>query len=361
MVPYPREGVCICMKKILIALGVVFGVVLLAAVGLVTYLTVTEYSPADVEALAITLSAQRAGVSVGDRLDVMTFNTGYGALGRDADFFMDGGTGVNPESQAVVEDNITGILSALTLKNADIYLLQEVDRDSARSYHIDQAEFYRHGLSMNMAYAANYRCAFVPFPWPPIGQVDSGLVTFTNLDASGAVRESLPVPFSWPVRVANLKRCLLIERVPVSGTDKELVIVNLHLDAYDDGSGKAAQTEQLMNLLHMEYRAGNYVIAGGDFNQTFEPGGELLSPDYWQPGELDPADLPEGFSYVYDASGPTCRLLNQPYTGDRSRTQLYGIDGFIVSDNLKINHVETIDLNFLNSDHNPVFLQVTLQ
>ena len=176
-----------------------------------------------------------------------------------------------------------------------------------------------------------------------------------------ATRESLPVPFSWPVRVANLKRCLLIERVPVEGTDKELVLINLHLEAYDDGEGKLAQTKQLMDILAAEYRNGNYVIAGGDFNQVFEGADvyPLLDTSHWQPGRLANSELPRGFSYVYDASRPTCRLLNKPYDGNRAATQLYVIDGFIVSDNLKVNLVETLDLNFASSDHNPVHLQVT--
>ena len=35
-------------------------------------------------------------------------------------------------------------------------------------------------------------------------------------------------------------------RVPIEGTDRELVLVNLHLEAYDDGEGKIAQTRQLL-------------------------------------------------------------------------------------------------------------------
>ena len=40
--------------------------------------------------------------------------------------------------------------------------------------------------------------------------------------------------------------------------------------------------------------------------------------------------------------------------------QFYMIDGFIVSDNLEVSSVETMDLGFANSDHNPVLLRVRL-
>ena len=350
------------MRIIKVFLGLLL-LVVLAAGGLLGYLSLTEYRPDDIEPLEVVQAARKDNVRVGERLDVLSFNTGYCGLGREQDFFMDGGSMVRPRSEEDVRANLNGILSELVRQNVDIYLLQEVDFDSWRSYYTNQADTYRHGLSLNMACAYNFKCEFVPFPWPPLGKVESGLVTFTGLNVTEATRESLPVPFSWPVSMANLKRCLLIERVPVEGTDRELVIINLHLEAYDDGEGKRAQTEQLMQILAAEYRNGNYVIAGGDFNQTFEGAASypLLDESFWQPSKVYVSDLPNGFSFVYDDATPTCRLLNKPYDGERKNAQFYVIDGFIVSDNLKVNLIETVDLNFQYSDHNPVLLQVTPQ
>lgn len=350
------------MKIIKVLLGLLL-LVVLAAGGLLGYLSLTEYRPDDIEPLEVVQAARKDNVRVGERLDVLSFNTGYCGLGREQDFFMDGGSMVRPRSEEDVRANLNGILSELVRQNVDIYLLQEVDFDSWRSYYTNQADTYRHGLSLNMACAYNFKCEFVPYPWPPLGKVESGLVTFTGLNVTEATRESLPVPFSWPVSMANLKRCLLIERVPVEGTDRELVIINLHLEAYDDGEGKRVQTEQLMQILAAEYRNGNYVIAGGDFNQTFEGAASypLLDESFWQPSKVYVSDLPNGFSFVYDDATPTCRLLNKPYDGERKNAQFYVIDGFIVSDNLKVNLIETVDLNFQYSDHNPVLLQVTPQ
>lgn len=352
------------LKGLLKAAAILLAAAVVAAAGLLGYLTAMEYKPADVEKLEVAQAALNYPVQVGQMLKVVSFNTGYAGLDRSEDFFMDGGSSVGPDNVGQVKNNLSGILSALDAQNADIYLLQEVDVNSSRTFNIDESEYYYHGLSLNMAYACNYRCDFVPYPWPPIGKVDGGLCTLTGLEISQATRESLPVPFSWPLRIANLKRCLLIERVPVENTDKELVIINLHLEAYDDGEGKAAQTEQLMSIINAEYRKGNYVIAGGDFNQTFEnaqPIGREAVNGEWQPGLLLESDLPTRARYVYDASIPSCRSLDQPYTGDRENGVFYIIDGFILTDNLKLNHVETVDLNFQYSDHNPVMLQVTLK
>ena len=41
-------------------------------------------------------------------------------------------------------------------------------------------------------------------------------------------------------------------------------------------------------------------------------------------------------------------------------TQYYVIDGFILSPNIMLRNVETLDCGFENSDHNPVEISVTL-
>ena len=351
------------MRKLIKLVSAVVVALLIVAVGLIGYLTITEYRPQEVEALDLNLAARQEAPSVGNKYTLVSWNLGYACLGRDQNFFMDGGTMVRPDKAQTVEENLSGILSALSLQKADVYLLQEVDRNSRRSHYIDQTRALRHGLSMTSAYAQNYKCDFVPFPWPVIGKVDSGLMTLSGLKINEAARESLPVSFTWPVRVANLKRCLLVERIPVLGSEHELVIINLHLEAFDDGAGKKEQTQRLMEILEAEYRNGNYVIAGGDFNQRF-PGTITDYPQrneaFWQPGQLLEEDLPQGFAYVFDSSVPTCRSVHKEYDGDRQNGQFYVIDGFILSPNVKVNHVETVDLNFLYSDHQPIRLEFTL-
>ena len=162
-----------------------------------------------------------------------------------------------------------------------------------------------------------------------------------------------------------MKRCLLVNYLPIEGTNKQLVMVDLHLEAYDSGEGKIAQTKQLMGFLQKEYEKGNYVIAGGDFNQVFPGSLELYPnthPDLWLPGVLEEASLPEGFQFAYDLTTPSCRLLNQPYDpSDTVNTQYYVIDGFILSPNVQLDEVKVLDEGFANSDHNPVQLQVTLK
>ena len=371
------------VKKFFLGLLIVFGVILLFAAGLFTYLTITEYRPEPEEVVElyylgdpeptsrakephwmVGYSAEELPAADPSTFTVLSWNVGYCALGEESDFFMDGGEEVRPEEEQTILKNFEGVRDLLESTDVDFILLQEVDSDSKRSYYKDEVTELRDALGMASAYAMNFSTNYVPYPWPPIGKVRSGLLTLSDHAISEATRISLPCPFSWPLSAANLKRCLLVTRVPVAGSDKELVLVNLHLEAYDDGEGKLEQSRQLREFVEQEYAAGNYVIAGGDWNQIF-PEAESAYPnthmDLWTPGYLDPAELGEGWSYVWDVTTPTCRLLNQPYDpADAANTQYYVIDGFLVSPNVKVQSVQTLDEGFTYSDHNPVLLTVSL-
>ena len=356
------------MKRILKTTGIILLIIVLALGALLVFLTVTEYRPKAKESADTEIRREnplKAASGSGQPVRILSFNTGYAGLDDGADFFMDGGTMVNPKDQETVEQNLSAIAAFLKQGNYDICLLQEVDRSSSRTDRIDELSFYSEQTGLGFSYTPNYRCRFVPYPLPPSGRTDSGIATMANLKLSKKPeRISLPCPFKWPVRLANLKRCLLVTRYPVEGTDKELVAVNLHLEAYDDGEGKKTQTDALMKLLLEEYAKGNYVIAGGDFNQTF-PGSldafPIKDKKLWAPGVVDEDMLPEGWSLASDTAAPSCRLLNRPYDPSALDTQHYVIDGFIVSPNINIDTVKTIDLEFANSDHNPVELQITLK
>ena len=352
------------MKKLLKAILILILIVVIAFGGFLGFLTVTEYKPAPVEQLELRALNAEADSVPAEGLTVLSWNIGYAGLGKEQDFFMDGGTHARPGSAEIVSRYLNGIADSVAERAPDLVLLQEVDTDSARTYGVDETTAL---IRSTGAYALNYSCPFVPLPLPPqtpMGRVHSGLFTTTDYAISDAKRIALPCPFSWPLSTANLKRCLLVSRLPVEGTDRELVLVNLHLEAYDDGEGKIAQTRQLMGLLQEEYEKGNFVIAGGDFNQAFPGSMEVYPnnhPDLWEIPLLEEASLPEGFRYVFDTATPSCRLLNQPYdAADLENTQYYTIDGFIVSPNVTVDAVQTLDLGFENSDHNPVFMTVNL-
>lgn len=336
--------------------GIVLAVIVLLSAGLIA-LSIGEYKPNDTEAVAA--PAGTRAVDTGKPLTVVTYNIGYAALGEDMDFIMDGGTKTRPDSASVIERNLKDIADTVKGLGADYLLIQEIDLNSRRSYNVDELEYLKEATGLPASFALNYSAPFVPYPFPDmLGRVNSGVAVFTDLNVKESTRIQLPVPFSWPVSTINLKRCMLVNRTPLDN-GKELVIINVHLEAYDSGEGKIAQTKQLYEFMDAEAKKGNYVIVGGDFNQTF-PGAKLFPAIYegcWMP-EVVEKELPEGFSFAFDAEEPTCRLLNKPYKGNDD-PMYYILDGFIVSGNLRIEELEVIDTAFVSSDHRPVKLTVS--
>ena len=346
-------------------IGFLILMIVLLAGALIGFLSATEYKPADTEDIAFDGDAS-GKLAAGQPFRIMTWNIGYGALGDNADFFMDGGTMVKTADEGRVRTNLDGILGIIGEEKADIILLQETDRDSSRSCHVNEYDMLRESLpDYTSGFANNFRVAFLPYPVPPIGKVDSGIATFSSYPVSGAERVQLPIPFTWPVRMANLKRCVLVSRLPVEGTDKELVLFNLHLEAYDDGEGKAAQTKMLAELIEAEAQKGNYVIAGGDFNQIFSSADTDAYPikeGMWEAGELDVNEFNGDWQFIMDEKTPSCRSLDQKYEGaDKENFQYYLIDGFIVSGNIEVSSAATEDKEFTVSDHNPVVMDLELK
>ena len=327
-------------------------------------LTALEYRPKDREDAAVAGNAQRQ-LAPKQEIKILSWNIGYADLADYADFFMDGGKHVQNSRPSQIHQNLEAFVKNINGLEPDAVLLQEVDLCAKRSHRINQVEFISSAMKeFSYSFAYNFKAAFVPFPLPPIGHVESGLLTLSSCRVSSAQRISLFVPFKWPVRIANLKRCLLVNRIPLADCNRELVLVNLHLEAFDSGEGKIKQTKILRDFMQAEYQKGNYVIAGGDFNQTFsnsDISSYYQKPNGWKPGRLNLANFPQGWTLLQDPSVPTCRSNGLVYRGsEKSTFQFFCIDGFILSPNVSVSSVKTIDLDFAHSDHNPVLLTCSL-
>ena len=355
-------------KTLKICIRVCFTIIiilLLAVLGLLAVLTITGYKPGNVEKLSLKGQAfDEAGLA--KEIKFLSWNVGYCNLGATADFFMDGGTKVVSQTKEEMNVNVSKITQELRDEGADITLLQEVDRKSYRSYNVDEEDVISGMFPDRLSsFAYNHKALFIPYPIPPLRNIAAGLMSLSGLKVESAERIALPSPFKWPESTCNLKRCLLALRFPISGSDKKLVVINLHLEAYDDGAGREAQNKYLIETMKKEYEAGNYVVAGGDFNQTFSGVDvgkyEVGATGVWRPGLFDTKELRDDFSPYMDASTPTCRSLDRAYDKNDKNFQFYVIDGFIVSNNVEVISYKTLGLGFENSDHNPVEMVIKLK
>ncbi|HRX08987.1 MAG TPA: endonuclease, partial [Candidatus Limiplasma sp.] len=136
------------MRGLFRVLGTLLVIIVIVVAALLAWLWIAEYRPANEETVTATAGLNHDFARTGEIYHIVTMNIGYGGLDRTQDFFMDGGKGVKPGSQAEVEENLAGMLGALHNEKADLVLLQEVDVSASRSYAIDETELFTRGLSM---------------------------------------------------------------------------------------------------------------------------------------------------------------------------------------------------------------------
>jgi endonuclease/exonuclease/phosphatase family metal-dependent hydrolase len=345
------------LKEIIKTSLIIIAVMSIGFAGLIIYAVATDYRPHDKE-----LIAQPENPSVlkdSMTISLLTWNIGYAGLDMDMDFFKDGGTKViTPEENC--RKNLSGIGDFL-MKNdtVDFILIQEIDRNSKRSYRIDQYAKIAGILSgFNSFFAKNYDVYFVPAPpAKPMGKVLSGIAVYSKFIPESSARYSLPGDFGFPTQLFYLDRCFMVNRYRMEN-GKELVLINTHNEAFDEGDIRRAQMEKLRDFILNEYSSGNYIIAGGDWNQCppdFKPSfsgnrvnrSQMVMESDYMPGE---------WKWIYDPSTPSNRSVTAAY--DPATTTTTVIDFFLISPNIESVSVKCTDLAFVNSDHNPVIMQV---
>jgi endonuclease/exonuclease/phosphatase family metal-dependent hydrolase len=353
------------ITRLILRLGL--GLLLLAALylsGMIGYAMLTDYQPPAQSAVMAEGQASQATAS--DTLTLITWNIGYAGQGAASDFFYDGGQSVR-QSAEVVQGYLEGISARLRSwrDTTDLFLLQEVDRDSRRSYYQDQVAVLSQALpGYAAAFAPNYQVGFIPIPLlEPMGKVNGGLTTWSRMAGQEATRYQFEGNYDWPTYLFFLDRCFLLQRFAVDSSTHELVIINTHNSAYDDGSLKQRQMAQLRGVLLQEYQQGNYVIVGGDWNQYPSDftgiAGYSVERTEANARAFVPKDYPApDWHWARDLSVPTNRSLATPY--DSVHTEQGVIDFFLTSPNVEVLGVEGINLDFAHSDHQPVRIRVAL-
>lgn len=353
-------------KKIIGIIVIVLAIPLLLVGGYITYAFIDYSRVEDTLALPIE-NNNTAAVTAGEALSMISWNLGFGAYSDDYTFFMDGGESSRALSEDVVYENIGGAVSTLTAENADFLLLQEIDTDSTRSYHVDESALITDAFpSYGSVFAINYASPYLFYPLSnPIGKSVSGIMTLSTFAMDQSIRRSLPVETGF-MKFLDLDRCYDVTTFPVDN-GKTLQLYNLHLSAYtSDGKISTEQVQMLLDDMNEAAENGDYVIAGGDFNkdlygnspEIFGVDGEAYTWAQAFPMELIPDGLTLVDSLNTEDPIPSTRNADIPY--EEGVSFVVTIDGFIVSDNVTVESIAVMDEAFCYSDHNPVKMTFTL-
>ena len=359
------------MKKVFKVIGIVLLVLVLIAGAYVAYVFADYHRIEDNQTLAVT-SGQTQQAQTGKSYALVCWNIGFGAYEDDYSFFMDGGTESWAWSEERLWKNLDEIAVVIESLQPDLLLLQEVDFDATRTYHVDEMEFLRtyNGIDADTdsVFAVNYDSPFLFYPFiRPHGASRAGLLTRSALTIESGLRRSLPIE-TGVTKLVDLDRCYSVARLPVEN-GKTLCLYNLHLSAYtSDGKIADEQLAMLLNDMQAEYENGNYVVGGGDFNKDLlGASGEIFGVaggenDTWaQP--IPEGTIPAGLSLVapFDPDHPvaSCRTANEPY--NEETTFRVTVDGFLVSDNVEAVSAAVVDAGYRYSDHNPVYMDFLLK
>lgn len=354
------------MRRLLRILIRLVGLIALALGLFIAVLWMREWRPAPIQDVPTGFAAADT-LATGDTLKIVSWNIGYAGLGDDMDFFYDGGKRMRT-SRVRTRTNLDSIVRFLKRhSDADFILLQEVDFDSRRSYGIDEYDTIRQELPTFYGWwGLNYVSDFVPIPvTDPMGGVRSGIVILSRWKPAEVTRFSYPGGFSFPVRLFNLKRCLLGASFPVRDTAamtgdvvRTLYINNTHNTAYDTGNMRSGELAFLNG-----YLAGKpYCITMGDWNCNppgYTPSPAAANDRHFSPLQIRREDFPTELSFVYDPTTPSVRYGYEPYNTATTTTTV--VDFALCGAGIEPVAFETVDLGFRSSDHNPVIAKFVIR
>lgn len=352
----------------------ILGVIVILAAGYIIYMQSKYYRIEDNKKLDIH-NNQTEILSIGKEYSALTYNVGFGAYDDKYTFFMDSGVmndgtkvkgkSSRGESKEKVMENTKGSLAYVKEFNPDFCLFQETDKNSTRSYYINQEKMFTDEFKNHTnVYASNFHTGYLMLPLnEPHGRVEAGLLTLSNYKVNSARRRTYPISTSFFTKFFDLDRCFAVLRIPVEN-NKELVLINSHMSAYDKGGVyRKKQLELLNKTMSDEYKKGNYVIVGGDFNHALCGTEKTFKSEQKFPSwvaSLNDKSICKGMSIVKAENYtevPTCRSAEIPY--EKGVNYTTNVDGFIISDNVTAT-ATNIDKQFKYSDHNPVLLKFKL-
>lgn len=363
-------------KKVGITLLCILSILLVGIIGYVIYMQAHYYRIPDHKKLAVE-NNQSSKLALHKKYTATTYNVGFGAYNHDFDFFMDKGELKNGQkthghrgtafSKNAVLASTNGVIQTIKKEDPDFMLFQEIDIHSTRSHYVNQVKMMEnHFKNYDDVFANNFHTAFLAWPLnDPHGSVQSGILSMSRYHVTSAERRQYPVTSAFISKFTDLDRCFTVIRYPINN-GKYLVMINSHMSAYDKGGkSRKAQMKLLSSVMENEYRDGNYVIVGGDFNHAL--GRDMLThfdhqekiPDWVS--VLSQKMLPKGFTMVKaDNREKIATVRSTDIKYDPKVNYQTICDGFIISKNVSAK-AHNINTDYRYADHNPVKLEFELK
>jgi len=220
-------------------------------------------NPGTSEYSAIDYGSGEAVKPTSDKVTVLTWNLSW-AYGVGSE----GNGDYKPKTKDEMKDSLNKIGEAIKGSGADIVLLQEIDFDSSRSYHVDQLKELAKITGLRYgAKAVSWKAGYVPFPYWPIssqfGAINSGGAVLSRYPITTNTITLYPKPDSNPWWYNAFYLFRYSQQVSFKFGDKNLTVINNHLEAYDKAN-RQIQANGLSDIV--KNLKSDIVIVSGDMN-----------------------------------------------------------------------------------------------
>lgn len=245
------------------------------------------------------------------------------------------------------DKNLSIVKSEFKKVNADIIAFQEIDYASARSYDVDQQdEIAKLGYNY-IAEGTNWDETYVPFPyWPPsmhFGRMHSGQSIISKYPIKEYKRIVLERVADAPFYrdALYIERLAQVTKIIIEG--KEVVVINVHLEAFD----KQTRVNQFNVVLELfnSYKDKNPTILLGDFNSRARDKEAIIQKMFDLEDVGNAAFNAENPGNTFDSKNPVERIDYIFYT----KNSIEYVDGKVLTEFGEA------------SDHIPVEMQFKLK
>lgn len=233
---------------------------------------------------------------------IITYNIGY----------LSGMTNNLPVAipKSLIDENLKTVINQFKKYNAQIIALQEIDYAANRSYDIDQEnEIAKTGYNY-VARAVNWDKKYLPFPEFPIstqyGRILSGQSVLSQYKIQDQKRIELVRNPNNPFYYDKFYIDRLAQIVEIKILDKKLIVINVHLEAYDQETRKK-QTKKVIEIFN-QYVNDYPTLLVGDFNSDIKFENASIKPLFELPRIKSAVSPNEVYPKTFSSDNPTVRL-----------------------------------------------------
>lgn len=270
---------------------------------------------------------------------IVTYNIGY----------LSGMTNNRPiaKPKSLFDENMQKVLVETKKVNPTIIAFQEIDYDAKRSYNINQEKQIAELGFPYSATSINWDEQYVPFPYWPISMHFGKVVSGQSIISKYPIKEQQRIVLQRVADAPFYRNAFYLERlaqvVKVVLNDQEIMVINVHLEAFDKPT-RVKQFDEVVKIFN-QYKDQYPTILLGDFNSEANDPSSVIQKMFAMKNVGNAAFNADKIENTFDSNLPHKRIDYIFYT----KNSIKYISGKVLNEFGEA------------SDHLPVFMEFRLK